>query len=366
MPSIVIVDDQTTSREILAQIIAAASAENSIATFSDAREALAWTRKNPVDLLLTDYKMPSMNGIEFLRAFRAHAPTADVPVIIVTSLDDRSIRYEALNAGATDFLNKPVDHYECRARCTNLLALRRQQITTKDRAKWLERQVLDATREIRHREKETLLRLAKAGEYRDEETGNHVVRMARYCRLIAEAMSLPEDRCRAIEWAAPMHDIGKIGVPDRILLKPGIHSADESDIMKRHTLIGFEILKESPSQYLQLGAVIALGHHERYDGKGYPRGVRGEEIPLAARIVAVADVFDALISQRPYKHAWSVDQSLDYLARSRGSHFDPECVDAFLKQADRALAIHHELKDGLEHPPLRQPNSTQPNQLGGR
>lgn len=347
MATVVVVDDHTTSREILAELIRSIGEDMSVESFGDPAEALAWTQENPVDLVLTDYNMPDINGIEFLRSLRSSPHNADIPVVMVTSLEDRHVRYEALDAGASDFLTKPVDQYECRARCANLLALRRQQLATKDRAKWLERQVLNATREIRQREEETLLRLAKAGEYRDEETGNHVLRMARYSRLIAEALGLAEDHCRVIEWAAPMHDIGKIGIPDNILLKPGSHTPDESELMKRHTLIGFEILKESPSQYLQLGAVIALGHHEKFDGGGYPRGIRGEDIPLAARIVAVADVFDALTSERPYKAAWAIPQALDYLDGARESHFDPDCVDAFLAQIDRVTTICEDLKDDI-------------------
>ena len=264
---------------------------------------------------------------------------------MVTCIEDREVRYQALESGATDFLTKPIDHHECRARCKNLLTLRRQQQIIKDRARWLEKRVDEATQALRIREHETLMRLAKAGEYRDEETGNHVLRMARYSRLIGEAVGLSPQECSVIETAAPMHDIGKIGVPDHILLKPGKHSSEEFEIMKRHTLIGYEILKESPSKYLQMGAVIALGHHEKFDGSGYPHGLRGESIPLTARIVAVADVFDALTSVRPYKSAWSLHDSIDYIKKLKGAHFDPDCVDAFVRQLDKVIEIHNSLRD---------------------
>ena len=213
------------------------------------------------------------------------------------------------------------------------------------RAKELEHLVEQATLNVRIREQETLMRLAKAGEYRDEETGNHVVRMARYSRLIAEALGLPETECQMIEMAAPMHDIGKIGVSDMILLKPGKHTKEEFEVMKRHTVIGYEILKDSPSEFLQLGAIIALGHHEKYDGSGYPGGLSGNDIPQQARIVAIADVFDALTTVRPYKKAWAVQDSFDYILSEKGKHFCPDCVDAFFSNQSKVLEVYTNLRD---------------------
>jgi len=345
MTTIVIIDDQFTSREVLSRLVTTLEDRIEVHPFADAISALDWIREHDVDLVLTDYKMPQMDGVTFTRRFRALEHCADVPVIMVTCIEDREVRYEALESGATDFLTKPIDHHECRARVRNLLTMSRQQRIIKDRAHWLERQVDEATRALRIREQETLLRLAKAGEYRDEETGNHVVRMARYSRLIAVALGVPTGECEVIESAAPMHDIGKIGIPDSILLKPGKHTSDEFSVMKQHTLIGYEILKESPSKYLQMGAIIALGHHEKFDGTGYPYGLAGDSIPLPARVVAVADVFDALTSVRPYKRAWSLQDSIDYIRRLRGSHFDPECVDAFMGQLDQIIDIHDRLRD---------------------
>ncbi|MEJ2508432.1 MAG: response regulator [Gammaproteobacteria bacterium] len=345
MTTIVIIDDQFTSREVLSRLVTTLEDRIEVHSFADAITALDWIREHDTDLVLTDYKMPQMDGVTFTRRFRALEHCADVPVIMVTCIEDREVRYEALESGATDFLTKPIDHHECRARVRNLLTMSRQQRIIKDRAHWLERQVDEATRALRIREQETLLRLAKAGEYRDEETGNHVVRMARYSRLIAVALGVPTSECEVIESAAPMHDIGKIGIPDSILLKPGKHTPDEFSVMKQHTLIGYEILKESPSKYLQMGAIIALGHHEKFDGGGYPYGLAGDSIPLPARIVAVADVFDALTSVRPYKRAWSLQDSIDYIRRLRGSHFDPECVDAFMGQLDQIIDIHDRLRD---------------------
>jgi two-component system response regulator RpfG len=255
------------------------------------------------------------------------------------------VRYAALDAGITDFLTKPVDARECLARCRNLLTLRRQQLALEDRRRLLEHMVEDATREVREREKETLLRLARAGEFRDEETGYHLIRMARYSRLIANALGLDRDEAETVELAAPLHDIGKIGIPDQILLKPAKLDAAEWQVMQRHPVIGHEILKGSASKYVRMGALIALGHHEKYDGSGYPNGLVGDHIPLCARIVAVADVYDALTSVRPYKSAWSSDEALEFVASQAGRHLDPRLVEAFAGLKKEVLQIQNEWRD---------------------
>jgi two-component system response regulator RpfG len=205
--------------------------------------------------------------------------------------------------------------------------------------------VEEATREVREREKETLLRLARAGEFRDAETGYHLIRMARYSRLIAEAIGLDHDECETIELAAPLHDIGKIGIPDQILLKPDKLDGGEWEVMRRHPVIGHEILKGSASKYVRMGALIALGHHEKYDGSGYPNGLVGDHIVLCARIVAVADVYDALTSVRPYKNAWPTDDALQYLRSQRRAHFDPRLVDAFLGVRSEVERVQQEWRD---------------------
>jgi two-component system, response regulator RpfG len=339
--SVVIIDDQSTGRVILEEIMRSIDPGLRIQSFADPRVALEWAKARPVDLILTDYKMPQMDGVETIRRFRANPACADVPIVVVTVVEDRDIRYRALEAGATDFINKPVDQYECRARCRNLLVLRRQQIMLKDRAQLLEQQVGEAVREVQVRERETLFRLARAGEFRDLDTGNHVLRMAKFSRLIAEKLSLAEEECDLIEFAAPMHDIGKIGIADTVLHKRSTLDAQEREVMRQHPRIGYDILKDSPSKYLRLGAVIALRHHEKFDGTGYPDGFVGEDIPLEARIVAVADVFDALTSHRPYKSAWPAEDALKYLDQQRGFHFDPRCVDAFRLQLDKVLAVRN-------------------------
>jgi two-component system response regulator RpfG len=342
---VVIVDDRSTARSLLEGLARSLEPGVVVESFADPLDALAQMQRMTPDLIISDYRMPGMDGIEFTRRVRAERRLADVPLIIVTVVEDRQIRYQALENGATDFLTRPIDPQEYRARCLNLLTLRRSQKMLADRALWLEDQVMLATREVRTRERETLMKLAKAGEYRDQETGNHIIRMSKYARLIAEELSFTAMECDEIEAASPMHDIGKIGIPDRILLKPGRHTPEEQAIMRRHPLIGHGILTGSPSRYLQMGAVIALGHHEKFDGSGYPQGLAGADIPPPARIVAVADVFDALTSNRPYKRAWSFQAALDYIRSESGQHFDPDCVRAFELRIDTVAVIMREMGD---------------------
>ena len=345
MAAVLIIDDQATSRQILSQIVKSIDSSLLVEAFEEAQGALDWLERSPADLILTDYKMPGMDGIEFLRLARSLPTAKHVPIVMITSHEQTDIRHRALELGATDFLNKPIDHAECRARFRNLLQLQQQRLIIEDRANWLEEKVAEATHAILIREHETLIRLAKAGEYRDQETGNHVIRMAKYSHLIAKKLGLDEDECETIELAAPMHDIGKIGIPDQILLKPGKLSVEEFTIIKKHTRIGYEILKNSPSRYLQMGAVIALGHHEKFNGSGYPQGLRGEDIPLVARIVAVADVYDALSSKRCYKPVWSHDDVLNMLNEQSGQHFDPRCVQAFISQLEEIHTIQARFTD---------------------
>jgi two-component system, response regulator RpfG len=343
--TVMVVDDQSTGRAILEQVIRSLDERVAVEGFARPVDAVVWATRHISDLVLVDYMMPDMDGIEFVKRLRALPGYEHVPIVMVTVHDDRKVRYAALDAGITDFLTKPVDARECLARCRNLLTLRRQQLALEDRRRLLEHMVEDATREVREREKETLLRLARAGEFRDEETGYHLIRMARYSRLIADAVGLDREEAESIELAAPLHDIGKIGIPDQILLKPGKLDEAEWQVMRRHPLIGHEILKGSASKYVRMGALIALGHHERYDGSGYPNGLVADHIPLSARIVAVADVYDALTSLRPYKPAWPAERAFHYLAAQRGRHFDPRLTDAFLSLRKEIMEIQSEWQD---------------------
>jgi two-component system response regulator RpfG len=347
--TIVVVDDMVANRLLLAEMLRQLEPGSAIESFESPAEALRFAAESAVDLVVTDYSMPEFDGIELTRRLRALPGCADVPIVMVTIVEDRRVRHAALEAGATDFLTKPVDAQEIKARCKNLLQLRRQQLMLRDQTRHLQGEIDKAVAMIHARELETLLVLAKAGEYRDECTGNHIARIAKYSALIGARLGLTSERVHVLEVAAPMHDIGKIGVPDSILLKRTALTPEEMASMREHPQIGYDILKGSPSKYLRTGAVIALGHHERFDGGGYPAGLRGARIPIEARIVAVADVFDALITRRPYKDPWPIANALDYLSSQRGKHFDPACVDAFMEAIADVERIAEELKDTSPH-----------------
>lgn len=342
---VVIVDDESTGRTILGKIVSQIAADIAVIEFEHAKDVLHWLDFNHPDLIITDYRMPDLNGIDFITQIRKKEHCHDIPIMMITVVSEKEVRYEALEAGATAFLTRPIDQIECRTSCRNLLTLHKQHLIIQERAEWLAEQVEIATHQIVIRERETLLRLAKAGEYRDEGTGNHVVRMAKYSRQIAEQLGMSELECDDIEAAAPMHDIGKIGIPDHVLLKPGKFNAEEWAVMQSHTTIGYGILSNSQSKYMQMGAIIALYHHERFDGKGYPNGLEGNDIPLIARIVSVADVYDALVSVRPYKEAWTITEALDYIKQQAGTQLDPRCVEAFCKRITEITKIQSDYAD---------------------
>jgi len=336
--SVVIVDDSRSSLDLLVGLVEALPGCTTHPFLSSAR-ALEWCLRHEPDLVLLDYQMPPPDGLEFIEAFRSEPHHVEVPIIMVTSHTEQGLRRRALTLGATDFLNKPVDECEFLARVRNLLKLRYSHLVLCNRSQWLASEVRKATKAMAERERETILFLSRAAEHRDSETGDHLIRMATYAQLIAEGLGLPADEVDLIHTAAPMHDIGKIAIPDHILLKPGKLDADETRIMQQHAAIGHEILAGSASPLLQLAAEIAFSHHERFDGAGYPRGLGSEAIPLAGRIVALADVFDALTSVRPYKSAWPLEHALEHVVQNRGKHFDPACVDAFLSRRSEVLAI---------------------------
>ena len=290
---------------------------------------LELTRTKQYDLLLVDHIMPDMDGIEFTAALRLLPGYRTVPVIMVTSDIDRQTRIEAIRAGATDFVSKPFDPSELQARVTNLLALRSAQVELADRADWLSREVETAVGQLLAREEEIIWRLARAIEYRDGDTGEHVSRVATISLLIASEIGLSPEQCRIIYLAAPLHDVGKIAIADAILGKPGKLTSEEFAIMSVHVAIGARILAGGTSELIRAAELIALSHHERWDGTGYPDRLSGTDIPVEARVVAIADVFDALCSERPYKQAWPLDKAYAEILACSGTHFDPACVEAF-------------------------------------
>lgn len=335
---ILIVDDTQLNITLLQYLIKKIPEYESI-SFTDPHKALEWCRDNEPDLVVVDYMMPEMDGIMFTQQFRGFENHKDIPVLMVTANNETTVRHKALISGVTDFLNKPLDNSEFVARARNMLALRQSHKKMTDHAAWLADEVRKATVQIVERERETIFCLAKTAEFRDPETGAHIVRMAHYSRYIAHALNLPIDQQDILLEASPMHDIGKVGIADTILLKPGKLTHDEFTIMKQHATIGYELLNSSSSPLLQVAAEIAYTHHEKFDGSGYPRGLAGSDIPLFGRIVAVADVFDALTSDRPYKKAWSVAQASEFLRQGAGNHFDPICIDAFFSDFDEVMKI---------------------------
>ena len=301
-------------------------------SFSNPYEALAFVLENEHDLIVVDYMMPEMNGLEFIEAYRKHYQ--EKPIIMLTAVgDDVALHVKALELGATDFLTKPINAPAFKARMTNVLKMYISQEIVRDKAKLLENEVKEATRVIAEREQEALHVLGKTAEFKDPETGAHIERVAHYSKLLAQKAGLDEQMQRIIFHASPFHDIGKVGIADQILLKPGRLDADEFTIMKTHSKIGYEILKDATSEYLRAGGVIAMSHHEKYDGSGYPNGLKGKAIPIFGRIVAIADVFDALTSRRPYKKAWEFDAAIDFLVEQKGKHFDPILVDIFVAES---------------------------------
>ncbi|MCB4361458.1 HD-GYP domain-containing protein [Quatrionicoccus australiensis] len=344
MHTVLIIDDSDINLTLIRALVMKLG-ECSPVLFENPLKALDWCRENVPDLVIVDYMMPDMDGLRFISAFRALHGRDEVPILMVTANDQRDVRYEALLGGANDFLTKPIDRVEFGARARNMLSLRTGQKFLADRAQHLAALVDEQTREIRDREKELIFRMSRAAEFRDPETGAHIQRMAYYSQAIAKGLDLDESVQKLILEAAPMHDVGKIGIPDNILLKPGKLTPEEFEVMKGHARLGYELLNNSGSEILRAGAQIAISHHEKYDGSGYPRGLKGNDIPLFGRIVAVADVFDALTSERPYKKAWPLEDAVHFLEEGRGKHFDPLCVEAFLATWDIVLDIRQRFQD---------------------
>ncbi|PLX69928.1 MAG: two-component system response regulator [Denitrovibrio sp.] len=315
-----------------------------IVSFISPTKAYEYCLENDTDLILVDYMMPDLDGISFIKKIRT--TDKEVPIIMITAIDDDdSIKTKALEAGATEFLNKPLKLYEFQVRVKNILALRRHQVLLKDRAAHLQNEVEKATNQIVDREIETLSILGKASEYKDTETGAHINRVALYAKIIGSELIDDEDMINTLYRSAPLHDIGKIGIPDNILLKPAALTSEEFDVIKTHTCIGYRMLSDAKSKYLQAGAIIANSHHEKWDGSGYPNSLKGDKIPLFGRIVAVCDVFDALISVRPYKKAWSLKDASEYITSQSGTMFDPNIVKIFENKLDEINNIYLKNQD---------------------
>jgi len=341
---VVVVDDDRTNL-MLVEMLVGKFLNCQVMPFLSARQALAGLIDQDFDAAIVDYKMPEMDGVAFINELRKNPRHADKPIVMVTVDKASDVKLAALDAGAVEFLQKPIEPIEFRVRMRNILRLAEAQRNLADRAAWLNEEIDKATVSLRWREEEIIRRLTNAASFKDKETGLHTVRMAHYCTVLAHQLGQDHEYCRNIQLAAPMHDIGKVAIRDAVLSKAGALTDDEWAEMKTHTQIGGEILADSKCELLQLAAEIALTHHERWDGKGYPRGLSGNEIPLSGRIAAVADVFDALTTERPYKQAWSMDRALRYLEEEAGQQFDPDCVRAFMlcrNEVENIFASHSE------------------------
>jgi cyclic di-GMP phosphodiesterase len=350
---IMIVDDEPINVIVAQKYLSLAGFKNFVTT-NESREAVALAYMNQPDLVLLDIMMPGVSGLDILATLRSDSNWVGLPVIILTASSDLQTKRQALDLGANDFLNKPVDPNELIPRVQNVLTVKSYHDHLREYSDRLEAEVLRRTAELARSRQEVIHCLARAAEFRDDHTGRHVFRVGRYARIIAAELGWKGERLEMLEQAAQLHDIGKIGVPDSILLKPSKLTAEEFEIMQKHSdygrkimyslpdhernvlpehaELGARILQSEDSPILALAATIALSHHEKWDGSGYPLGLAGEDIPIEGRITAVADVFDALSSKRPYKPAFPVEHCLQILEEGRARHFDPQVLDAFFRR----------------------------------
>ena len=306
---------------------------------SDPRRVAPLHRERNFDLILLDLKMPHMDGFEVMRELKEIERGDYLPVLVLTAQTDEETRMRALSSGAKDFLTKPFNRLEALNRIHNMLEVRLLHEQVRDQNVLLERKVRERTQDLQRTRMEIIHRLGRAAEYRDNETGLHVIRVGKLCELLGRAIGMGEQKVERLLHASPMHDIGKIGVPDAILLKPGKLDAEEWALMKQHTTIGAELLAGRSYKLLEMSRLVALTHHERWDGGGYPQGLAGDAIPLVGRITAVCDVFDALTSERPYKRAWEETRAFDYVGENAGGQFDPKLAAAFLAQREQVSEI---------------------------
>jgi response regulator RpfG family c-di-GMP phosphodiesterase len=326
---ILVIDDEPANVLLLTRFLSRWGYENVVST-TDSSQVVALVEHQRPGLILLDLMMPHPDGFEVMKLLsELHTERTPVPVLVLTSDISAATKEQALSSGASDFLIKPFDRTEVRLRVQNLLRTQLLQRELEHHNELLEQRVLERTRALEQAEAETLFRLALAAEYRDDQTQEHAQRVGRTAAMLAAQLRLGDETAELIYRSAPLHDIGKLAVPDTILLKPGTLTGDEREVMKTHTLVGARILAGSTSAVLQCAELLAQTHHERWDGDGYPYGLVGDAIPLPARLVAVADTFDALTHERPYKLAWSLERSVEEIRREAGSQLDPGVVQAF-------------------------------------
>ena len=326
--TILIVDDQMTNIMLLESILQNAGYKHVHATQDPTQVVNLYKELNP-DLICLDIRMPELNGFQIMGQLKIIHQHAYLPILVLTAEEDRETRLRALESGAKDFLHKPFDKIEVLMRIRNLLEGSLLNKAVSRHNEILEEIVKIRTKELKDTQLDVVHRLARAAEHRDNETGSHIVRMSHYATVLGRGCGMSEEECDILFHATPMHDVGKLGIPDRILLKPGKLTVEEFDIMKQHTVIGANLLSGSQSTVLQMGEVIALTHHEKWDGSGYPNRLAGEDIPLIGRICALADVFDALSSKRCYKDPWPLEKTLNEIHSQGGTQFDPHLVTLF-------------------------------------
>lgn len=341
---VLVVDDDPLNVDVLEEILTGEGYRN-VLTTTNPKEAIGLFEYNDIDLVLLDILMPEIDGFAVMTRFKELKKDTKIPILVLSALSDHHTRVKALSLGARDFLTKPFNSDEVLVRIRNLLEVKLAQEQLLQHNSILDRKVRERTKELKDTQLEIVNRLGMAAEYRDNETGLHIIRMSQFAYEIAKASGQQGVDAELILNAAPMHDIGKIGIPDSILLKPGKLSPEEWEIMKTHTTIGAKILKGHPSELLQTAVSIALTHHERWDGNGYPNGLSGTDIPIAGRITAIADVFDALTSVRPYKKSWSIDKALFAIEKNTEKQFDPELVQAFKSCLPTILEIKKQYVD---------------------
>lgn len=338
------IDDEPVNLKLLSRMLGSEGYRD-LTLIEDPRQVLTQYRTARPDLILLDINMPWLDGYQVMAQLRALGDPLLPPIVILTAQNDREFLIKALAEGARDFITKPFDRVELLMRVQNLLYAQLAHQFLHDQKTVLEDMVHARTEALNRTRLQVVQRLGRAAEYRDNETGLHIIRMSQFSTLLAKELGWSAADCELMLHASPMHDIGKIGIADAILLKPGKLTPAEWEIMKSHSAIGADILHESDSDLLGMARMIALHHHEKWDGSGYPHGLVGEAIPLPARIVAVTDVFDALTSKRPYKNPWSIDEAVRWMQDGTGSHFDPVVLAAFLNILPAILAIRERYQE---------------------